>query len=456
VIPKPNLLEIGATRKGKTLAAARCVVESPDEAAVILDPHEQSLAQAVLTHATANILYERLSDVRRTLGFDLLSPSSHPDPVQRHLENQQRAEAFVAILTRRRDVDGLGSTPLLEEWTYAAVTLFLFQTMPKPLTVLPYAFLPGTDEFAALVRDCPLPDVKYKFKQLESLSPRGLRSEVGSASRLINGVFRSPAFAARSRGGFRLDKFLDARGKLIIEAGGVGEDTMRAIMGAIVLLVIDYAKRRPKPYPPVRIYIDEANNARLVGTPELRGIAETAKSGLLWTFLVQNLDFPGGSDAVLQNMHRHEWFGCPFHDLARKGAIDVLAGLPPSEQSRAERIDELTREIMTLPPGWRWVRDADGSRKEYVPLLKNPYPDWPGLREKKLEERLCQIFSRSEYESSVEPPSATSSKPATPRPTKSGGDSSPIRRLRRGASSPADSSGKSESGGASGSAEPSS
>src|SRR6266568_4240679 len=110
-----NVIRVGATRKGKTLAAARSIVESPHQAAVILDPHLQSLAAAVLSHATGNILYARLSDIRATIGFELLSPSSNPDPIQRRLENQQRAESFVAILLRRRDADGLAGAPLMEE-----------------------------------------------------------------------------------------------------------------------------------------------------------------------------------------------------------------------------------------------------------------------------------------------------------------------------------------------------
>ena len=59
------------------------------------------LAQAVLTHAAGNILYERLSEIRRTLGFALLSPSTNPDPMLRQLENQQKAEAFAAAGAHR-------------------------------------------------------------------------------------------------------------------------------------------------------------------------------------------------------------------------------------------------------------------------------------------------------------------------------------------------------------------
>src|SRR5205807_10426193 len=133
----------------KTLAAARSVIEAADYAAVILDPHKQSLAETVLTHVNGNVLYERLSDIRTTLGFELLAPSSHPDPIQRQLENQRRAEAFVEILLRRRNSDGMAGSPLMEEWCMAAIMLYLFQSNPTPLTLLPYAFIPSSTEFAA-------------------------------------------------------------------------------------------------------------------------------------------------------------------------------------------------------------------------------------------------------------------------------------------------------------------
>lgn len=440
-----NVLRVGAPGKGKTLATARSVAES-DGAEVILDPHKESLAHEVLVHGTGNILYANLSDIRHTLGFELLAPSTDPD--RQHFENQQRAEAFVRILLRRRDTEGMANTPLMEEWIMAAIMLYLFQDKRKPLMLLPYAFLPGSAEFEALVRDCTLSDIRFKFRQLEKLNPRALRAEVGSATRFINSVFRSPAFAAWCRGGFDLGGFLQHKGKLIVEQGEqIGDDTMRAIMGAINLLVVDHAKQRPNSLPTIRIRIDEATNARLVSGPEIRGAAETNKNGLYWEYNVQKLDFPGDSDAVLQLCHRHEWYGCPHYDLARKAATDVAAGLPSSDISRAERIARLTDEITNLKPGWRWVRDSSGSRKEYVPLLENPWPDWPGLREAKLKEKLQWIYARPEYGDPDTPPSSTSSDDTPPRPPKSPKDSSPAERWRREKRKPADGSSSSDDDG---------
>lgn len=448
--PLTNRIRIGRTRRGKTLAGARDLVEGAGSvAAVVLDPHNHSLAEAVLTHAPAEtILFERLSDLTHTLGFDLLRPSTNADPLLRRAEDQRTAETFVEILLRRRGGDGLAGTPLMEEWVLAVLTLSLCQSAPKPVAWVPSALTPGTDEFRALLRDCTAPEVAHKFRQLDGLSPRALRAEVGSAARLLNGVFRSPAFVLRARGGFDLGAFLQKRGMLVVERGDeIGDDAMRAVMGAIVLLTIDHCKRRPKPFPPVRVVIDEATNARLVGPPELRGVAETNKNGLYWEFLVQNLDFPGGADPVLQNCAAHEWFGCAHYALAREGATDVVGGLPADERSRAERIAALADDITNLPAGWRWVRDEAGARREYVPLLEHPYPDWPGLRAAKLGEKLAWIHSRSEYGAGGTPPCSPSSPSSPPPPPSSPPPSSPAERWRRGSARPAGGSSSSGGGG---------
>ena len=190
--------------------------------------------------------------------------------------------------------------------------------------------------------------------------------------------------------------FLQNKGKLIVERGDLGDDAMRVIMCSINLFVIEHAKRRPAPYPPIRIRIDEATNAGLVGgpgSPEQRGVAETAKNGLYWEFLVQNLDFPGGSDALFQNCLRHEWFGCAMTNWLAKGRQYRCRAGEFWRKPRGQRIAAIADELMNFPPGWRWVRDPSGSRKEYVPLLENPWVDWPGLRAAKLREKLQCIYS---------------------------------------------------------------
>src|SRR2546421_172006 len=109
-----NILICGRTRGGKTLAAARSALEDPREARVDCDPHKDSYGRALLTHLTGNVLYDCLSD-RHGLPYDLLVPSDDPDPEVRADQNYRRAVAFVAILLRLRDAEGLTGTPLMEE-----------------------------------------------------------------------------------------------------------------------------------------------------------------------------------------------------------------------------------------------------------------------------------------------------------------------------------------------------
>ena len=122
-----NVLRVGSPGSGKTLATAYSIVHS-DGAEVILDPHPDGLVHELLPHITSNVLYLNLSDLRHTLGFELLRPSTNPDPVLRELENQMQAEAFVEILLSRRGGDSLASTPLLEEWIFASLQLYLNQS----------------------------------------------------------------------------------------------------------------------------------------------------------------------------------------------------------------------------------------------------------------------------------------------------------------------------------------
>lgn len=425
-----NIVRVGSPGSGKTEATVASIAESND-AEVDIDPHEDSLAKKATIHAKGTVLHARLSNLEHTLGFELLKPADDD------AENHRRGEAFVDILVRRRNAKGLAGTPLLEEMVFGAINLFLFQRPVKPIDWLPYAFLTTEERFDLLVRDCTLPEVRAMFRHLGKLSYKALRAEAGSAMRLINAVFRSPAFIAWSRGGFDLGAFLEKRGKLIVERGSdLGSDTSRTILAAIILLVIGYAERRKHALPTIRLRIDEATNAGLATETELRAAAEHNKRGLYFEMNLQRLDVPGSVDDFLQLFHRHEWYACQSYELARKAATDIVAGLPRSDEPRAQRVAQITDEIMNFEPGWRWVRDKYGSRKQYVPMLENPWPDWPGLREGKYLEQLCRIHVRPEYRVADAKPSASGSTLETPPPDRSPESGSLAARLKRARNEP--------------------
>jgi hypothetical protein len=435
----PNVLVIGEPGSGKSVAAARDAVEFPG-AAIILDPHKNSLAELVLMHADGNILFDRIFDLEYVLCYGLLKPSRHAEPQKRLQQNLHRAQTFVEFLMRRRGGDA-ATSPLLEEWIMALLMLFLYQRDRKTPNVIPYGFMPGTTEFRALLSDCTLEEYRHKFQPLEKLNARALRAEIGSAARLINPVFRAPEFLKRCRAGFDVEEFLRQRGKLVIERGDANEDVNRIIMGGIIMLVTEFCENRPVPHPPCRIYLDECTNARTAGNFEERKAGETRKYGLSWYFMCQWPNFPNGPEGFYQNCNRKEIYRTGHYDLARKLATMAAPGFPSlTEETHPQKVARLAAAITNFQSGQRLVTDRTGSRIEYLPMLENPWPDWPGLREAKLQEKIQWIRSRPEYRRDDEPSSETSSTPETPRSPRSRDDSSPAARLKRRGKKPADGS----------------
>src|SRR4051794_2890111 len=112
--------------------------------------------------------------------------------------------------------------------------------MQKDPSIIPFGFRPDTPEFRALLRDCELAEMRHKFQALVGMKPRALRSEVGSAVRLVDGVFGSPEFLAACRPGVDLGAFVQRRGKLLLERGTADEDVTRTIIGGLSLRITEH------------------------------------------------------------------------------------------------------------------------------------------------------------------------------------------------------------------------
>jgi hypothetical protein len=414
-------LHCGTTGCGKSTAAARSIATERGSS-LNGDPHENSMARRALEAATGNVLFDCLSDPVRWIPFNLMSFLT----AQNNCPDERFLELFTAILLLHTGAESVASSPLKEEWLVGALLLLVHQRAPKSPLLLPFAFLPNTPQFEDLVRDCVLPEIKSKFEALTDMTPRALRAEVGSAARLVSAVFRSEAFRRRLQGGLDLAAFYQNKGKLIVEAGNrVSEAARGVIINTLVVLTIEIAKQRPKPEPVIKIRLDEANNCKLVTPHVLKGIAELRKYGVFFELYVQNLNFPCDPEVVLQNCRIHHWYAQGSRELARKAATDVSAGLrPEGEETRADLVERLTNDLLFFQPGWRWSRYPWGSKKEYVPLFRLPYPDWPGYKEAKLQEKLCAIVSRPEYRTTDPPsgggpetPGSTPSSPSSPPPS---------------------------------------
>jgi hypothetical protein len=434
---RENILVAGATGSGKSKATVRDAL-SWKGPVIVLDWHFHSTGFDVLSHAPTNrLLYDNLSDTEQGLNWEFFPRSNHPHRDRRAMENDRNAELFKDLLLRRRGDQSLAHSPLLDEWFGGLSQLWVAQENTLPLTVLPFAFQPGSREFDALITGCTNRAVQWKFEQLRNLTPRALRAEVGAAARLIQGTFGSPSIAARSSGRpFDFAAFMQSSGILVIERGEIlSADAAGTMMGAIILRTIDYAKRRPHPHPPILLVLEEANNAGLIGKHESQALAETRKYGLFFRIVVQSPTFPREiEENVFQNTGRHEYFRCGSYEIARRAAQDIAAGmrhLAYSEISRAEQIAQLTTDLLNMAPGWRHVRNHSGSFREYVPLLGTPWT-FPSLQTQKLREKLALIYAKPQYAGRTEINRSLPLSTSTPRPPSNlRAPSSPAARLRQ-------------------------
>lgn len=390
-----SVISIGSTRSGKSMAACRRLVDAAMQGAalVVIDPHRDSLAAKLFEQLVARgfqkrILYDRLSDLDRTLGYDFFPKPVAASPLEFLSELDEAVRAFADLLCRRREMASLATSPLLEEWVNAALTLYMEQEDHPPLPILSHAFgPPDHPDFLRLLRRCRNEEVVAKFREIE----RGKiqRSQYVPAERLIRSVCQSPVFGARCGASFRLGPFLDRRGILLVEGGGSGSaDAQRTVMGALILLTIRYVRTRARPTPPVLLVLDEANNANLVGASgyETRAAAECQKMGLAIHVLVQNMNFPTSdiTESLLTNCLRHEWFFAGSAAVIRQAIADL------GSKDYEER-------LRSLRPGERLVKDRDeGIFWEYVPLLEDLW-GLPGLAKKKADRALREILQRPEY-----------------------------------------------------------
>lgn len=440
-----HTLVCGATRSGKSEAELLHIfslAKSNDCAIVLLDP-PGTLAAKFLLHLdrrglTHRVLYDRLADTdaERIPGYDWLSSSSHPDPLQREAEDDERVREFASILLRRRGIQDSADTPLIEEWLLAALRLFLHQDTPVPLPWLAAVFDPRSPERAHLLRHCTEPELVRKFQEIARLNPTVRRRETAPAERILRAVLASPAFRVRSGGAtFDVGAFLDAKGILILDGssrGNLSRDAASVMMGAVILRVIRHCRTGAKHR--VVLVLDEAVNAGLLGLHESQALAEAAKWNLEMHVLVQDpFGFPSADirSNVLQNCGRHEWFRQGSPEAARLAAEDIAIPLlnplrlhhteyrtrlvesgyeriPTHSESESidarghairsrsrgevlrprrrdvrepqDRYTALTDQIlltqkalMCLHPGERFVRgESVTARPEYVPMLRLP------------------------------------------------------------------------------------
>ncbi len=360
-----NVLVVGGPGYAKSTKEAEDLADEADRgdtAIVCVDPHEESLGMMLFARLCERghrdrTIYDRLPLIEPAVKWELLTPSRARSARERYSENQTRCEQFAEILLRRRGKDSAATTPGIEDWLLAALNLYIYQRMRRPLADLRYAFRFDHPKFQEMLDGCADDDTRFKFQEIIGSHHQPYKA----AERVIMGVCRSAAFQARTEhcGGFDFEGHLGRKGIVIVEGpvcGTLSADAMGTMMGAIILKSINYVREH---HGRVTLALDEASNASLIGVAghEVRAMAELRKRGLGVHVILQllNLPSPAIERAVMGTCATHRYYNCS--DL----------------RTVARAAEDLGGTYQTTGTKRRYYKD--GSIWDAPAIIDNPYAD---------------------------------------------------------------------------------
>jgi hypothetical protein len=329
-------LVCGATRSGKSEHELGYVVRRVKRrecAVVAYDAHgtfTMKLAMRLAAEgARSRVLYDRLSDTDRTLGYEFLAVSNNPDELQRAQENDERKQSFKETLLSERGMMDDSASPIIREGLDAALDLYFAQDRRAPIRWLARVFREGPEQ-SDFLRHCTDPGVLARFEYYNTLSPSQWEYKCGPATRILKNFCECPSVYVRDGASFDLAEFLNNYGVLILDGSSrgnlsryAGGTMMRALSHSVLMLA-----RSGKLRVPVLNVYDEAVNSALV-TPQLsRGLAEGGKWDWWCDIIVQQAVFPTEEieENVMQNM-MHYWFRQGSPKAAQFAAEDVASRL---------------------------------------------------------------------------------------------------------------------------------
>ena len=187
-----NTLVVGMTQSGKSTAELKRLTEW-DGACVDLRSAQHAWPNGTSSDLTCcdkleDVVYDDLARVDKVLSWSFIEPSKKTGR-DRLKENDDRARDFADILCRRRGLQ-LHQRASTEEWSIAALKLWLYQKSPKAITDLVEIFHPGKSKrrnpkFNDLKLDCEIPELRDKFEELCSMTQHQRRSEVRCGAEVV-------------------------------------------------------------------------------------------------------------------------------------------------------------------------------------------------------------------------------------------------------------------------------
>ncbi len=453
----PHRRYSGRTGSGKTTAACRDLLDiavAGDRWECLFFPHPQfaikcasELYSVLGDEFFDRVIIECLKDSDRVVMRQYVQVSSHPDPYQRELENDEFRNAFVDVLMRQQGITNLSENPAKFKYTHLAIAIKQHQSVWWPDSLIPYA-IRNHKFFDFAKAHCTDENLKFEMDEIRRLGNRERALMVESAARLLDDVLGSPVNQARTCKQETTDwaGFWNKGGIYIGIGGGISDHAFAVHRGSIFQRLYRDALNGKLVRDGI-IWDDEALNYRSYAWLESKAISTVRAFGISMWHAVQSQTYPDDdiTSNVGQNVDEYVFRqGDPTaaeqfaRSLKRKidrnkihheetirrqvaipGSFDIfvtkgtsvskgekgksvsqsenqhlvqkyeeIEERRPVYESPSDQLQWLSQELLGLPVGTCYVREG-----ESVPYLKRyeRFPDswyFPGLAEAKFREAM--------------------------------------------------------------------
>lgn len=285
--------------------------------AIVIDPPGTMVRKMLLdlSHRgkLGSVIYVRLRDTDRNVGFDWLTPSTDPDPIERRQANEIARDNFKKMLLFRRGLQDTSKNPIIDAGLNALLDLRLNQDCYSPEYWLTDAFTPGSPAQNFLLAHCTRPDIVEKFIDWNMLSVPRRRDETGPAQRIAEGYFGKTNVLVHTGATFDFSYWLNHGGSIFLDGDGMDDDAMHVMCMSILLRGFQHCRSGTK--LPVAFVADEAT--KYTDFNIAQQMRELAK---YWGFL--HLLFQNPLDFQTPQI-RNEVFGNTYHWWGHLGNPDA-------------------------------------------------------------------------------------------------------------------------------------
>lgn len=339
----PSVVIVGETGSGKSEFAkvkAKWLRDSDSTFQFTADGKgttvDEIFAQDVADGYEQRVIYHALASPI-VLGLDLLKwseASGYVKEIEDDLIKQNFKDIFIASQGDRSDKD----QPWKKDWFDAALDLHRYQSSPKPVYYIYYAFLFDSDEHKRMVRDCTHEPTRDKFATMAETRRKSraqAENELGGARRrvapLVNSLIMAHVMAKTK---LNLEEAIVQKKHILLNGAGIGKETFRVFVLMFILLIVSTVKAynlRTGRKAPAVIRLEEAGAYQLIAPFVIEYMQTLRYLSVFFEPMSQSFtDFGEDLPRLMQNAPEKRIFGVGWlDDMEMASKFISMAGFDP-------------------------------------------------------------------------------------------------------------------------------